>query len=242
MRDAWITPDWPAPAAVHALITTRAGGVSSGSYAGLNLAEHVGDDREAVLANRALLRPALPSEPHWLSQVHGTQVARVGKRAAPLSADAALTREQGQVCAVLTADCLPVLFCARDGSAVGVAHAGWRGLAQGVLERTVAAFAVPGAQLLAYLGPAIGPRAFEVGPEVRTAFCQHAAEAAQAFTPQGEGKFLADLYLLARQRLKAEGLEQIYGGGFCTYSEPERFFSYRRDGQTGRMAALIWLA
>ncbi|MDP1683326.1 MAG: peptidoglycan editing factor PgeF [Burkholderiales bacterium] len=236
----WIVPDWPAPSNVRALITTRAGGVSTGPYASMNPADHVGDDPHAVAQNRALLRAALPSEPFWLKQVHGDIVAEAD--VGPVEADACIARAAGQVCVVLTADCLPVLLCTVDGSVVGAAHAGWRGLCAGVLERTAAAMGVPGQQVLAYLGPAIGPRAFEVGPEVRESFMAQDASATAAFTPQANGKYLADLYLLARQRLARVGVTQVYGGGDCTYSDPERFFSYRRDGATGRMAALVWIA
>ncbi len=235
----WITPAWPAPPKVRALITTRTGGVSLGPYASMNPADHVGDDPRAVAANRALLRAPLPGEPFWLKQVHGDIVAEAG--VGPIEADACIARAANQVCAVLTADCLPVLFAASDGSVVAAAHAGWRGLCAGVLERTVAAMGVPGEQVLAYLGPAIGPRAFEVGPEVREAFMAQDGAAAAAFAPQANGKYLADLYLLARQRLGLAGVMQVYGGGDCTYSDGKRFFSYRRDGATGRMAALVWI-
>ena len=235
----WITPDWPAPPNVRALITTRSGGVSRGPYASMNPADHVGDEPHAVMANRALLRAQLPGEPFWLKQIHSDIVAEAG--IGPVDADACVTRAAKQVCAVLTADCLPVLFCAADGSVVGAAHAGWRGLCAGVLERTVAAMGVPGQHILAYLGPAIGPRAFEVGAEVREAFMAHSASAAAAFAPQVNGKYLADLYLLARQRLAKVGVTQVYGGGECTYTDAERFFSYRRDGATGRMATLAWI-
>jgi YfiH family protein len=236
----WITPDWPAPQNVRALITTRIGGVSTGPYASMNPADHVGDDPQAVAANRALLRERLPSEPFWLKQIHGDFVAEAG--VGPVEADACISRVAEQVCVVLTADCLPVLLCAANGSVVGAAHAGWRGLCTGVLERTVAAMGVPGNQVLAYLGPAIGPRVFEVGSEVREAFMAQDASATAAFVPQDNGKYLADLYLLARQRLAKVGVTQVYGGGDCTYSNAERFFSYRRDGATGRMAALVWIA
>ncbi|OFZ70416.1 MAG: hypothetical protein A2Z01_03250 [Betaproteobacteria bacterium RBG_16_58_11] len=235
----WISPAWPAPLNVRALITTRSGGVSHGPYASMNPADHVGDDPQAVAANRALLRAALPSEPFWLKQVHGDTVAEAGS--GPVEADACIARAAKQVCAVLTADCLPVLFAASDGSVVAAAHAGWRGLCAGVLERTVAAMGVPGEQVLAYLGPAIGPRAFEVGPEVREVFMALDDTASAAFALQANGKFLADLYLLARQRLARVGVTQVHGGGECTYSDAERFFSYRRDGATGRMAALVWI-
>lgn len=239
----WITPDWPAPPNVRALITTRVGGVSVGPYASLNPADHVGDDHQAVRRNREIVRAALPVEAHWLKQVHSALVHRVtGDPLNVPEADAAVSALPDQVCVVMTADCLPVLFCADDGSEVGAAHAGWRGLAAGILERTVEAMAVPSARLLAYLGPAIGPRAFEVGPEVCAEFIAADAQAAAAFRPvAGSDKFLADLYLLARQRLARIGVTRVYGGDFCTYSEPQRFFSYRRDGATGRMASLIWL-
>jgi len=239
----WIVPDWPAPPQVHALISTRDGGVSVGPYASLNPADHVGDDPQAVRRNREIIRAKLPGEPHWLQQVHSALVHRVGGNPVGVpAADAAVSALPNQVCVVLTADCLPVLFCADDGSEVGAAHAGWRGLAAGILERTVERMTLPGARLLAYLGPAIGPRAFEVGPEVRAEFVAGDAQAAAAFQPvAGSDKYLADLYLLARQRLARMGVSRIYGGDFCTYSDAPRFFSYRRDGATGRMASMIWL-
>ena len=236
----WIAPDWPAPPNVRALITTRSGGVSRGPYASMNPADHVGDDQQVVKQNRTLLRSQLPSEPFWLTQVHGEVVAQAD--IGPVEADACIARVPKQVCVVLTADCLPVLFCAADGSVVGAAHAGWRGLCTGVLERTVAAMGVPGQHILAYLGPAIGPRAFEVGAEVREAFMALDNAAADAFVPHANGKYLADLYLLARQRLAKVGVTQVYGGGECTYHDAERFFSYRRDGATGRMASLVWIS
>lgn len=239
----WIVPDWPVPPNVRALITTRTGGLSVCPYASLNPADHVGDDPQAVRRNREIVRAALPNDPHWLKQVHSALVYRVSGDALTVpEADAAVSAQPNQVCVVLTADCLPVLFCADDGSEVGAAHAGWRGLAAGILERTVESMTLPGARLLAYLGPAIGPRAFEVGPEVRAEFVAGDAQAAAAFqSVAGSDKYLADLYLLARQRLARVGVTRIYGGDFCTYSEAQRFFSYRRDGATGRMAALIWL-
>jgi YfiH family protein len=243
---SWFVPDWPAPASVHSLVTTRAGGVSRGAYASLNLGAHVGDDESAVRENRARLRAQLGSGPYWLEQVHGVAVVEAkpaSADAAPVQADAALAREAGAVCAVLTADCLPVLFCDTAGSVVAAAHAGWRGLLAGVLEQTLEAMGVPGGEVLAYLGPAIGPQAFEVGDEVRAAFLARAPEAACAFTPGlAAGKWYADLYTLARQRLAGAGVARIFGGGLCTFSDPARFFSYRRDGVCGRMASLIWLA
>ncbi|HMM55228.1 MAG TPA: peptidoglycan editing factor PgeF [Candidatus Desulfobacillus sp.] len=236
----WLRPEWPAPPAVRALVTTRAGGVSRGPYASFNLADHVGDDAAAVAENRRRLRACLPAEPLWLRQVHGSAVVDAAAAAPDAEADAALARQPGTVCAVLTADCLPVLLCSRSGRAVCAAHAGWRGLAGGVLEAAVAALGEPPEDLLAWLGPAIGPRAFEVGDEVRAVFLAGAPQAEAAFAPAAPGKWLADLCLLARQRLRAAGVVRIFGGGLCTFSDAARFYSYRRDGITGRMAALIW--
>jgi hypothetical protein len=237
-----IQPDWPAPARVKSLMTTRAGGVSQKPWASLNLGDHVGDDPAHVAANRARLRQQLPAEPGWLRQVHSAHVVELGRESNP-DADASFTREAEQVCAVLTADCLPVLFCDRAGSVVAAAHAGWRGLADGVLEATVAAMQVPPGEILAWMGAAIGPQAFEVGDEVRQAFVAQHAEASAAFVPQPTpGKWLADIYQLARIRLNHAGVQAIYGGGRCTYQETETFYSYRRDGVTGRMASLVWLA
>ena len=237
-----IIPDWPAPARVKSLMTTREGGVSLASWASLNLGDHVGDDPAHVAANRARLRQTLPAEPGWLRQVHSARVVELGRESNP-EADAAFTREPGQVCAVLTADCLPVLFCDRAGSVVAAAHAGWRGLADGVLEATVAAMRVVApCDILAWMGAAIGPQAFEVGDEVKRIFVDRHPEAAAAFVPHAPGKWLADIYRLARIRLAHAGVQAVYGGGRCTFSEADRFYSYRRDGVTGRMASLIWLA
>ncbi|HEY0663732.1 MAG TPA: peptidoglycan editing factor PgeF [Thiobacillaceae bacterium] len=237
-----ITPEWPAPAGVKSLMTTREGGVSGPPWSSFNLGDHVGDDPASVAANRARLHQILPAEPGWLKQVHSARVVELG-RGADLDADASFTRERGQVCAVLTADCLPVLFCDRAGSVVAAAHAGWRGLAGGVLEATVAAMQAPPGEVLAWMGAAIGPAAFEVGEEVRETFVRQHAEAAAAFVPRSEpGKWLADIYRLARIRLDSMGVHAVYGGGRCTFSEAETFYSYRRDGVTGRMASLIWLA
>lgn len=235
-------PDWPAPRGVRALQTTRLGGVSAGPWHSLNLGTHVGDDPAAVAANRARLRRALPAEPLWLEQVHGVVVADADGDLAPgvPTADAVVARGAGRVCAVMTADCLPLLFCDRAGSVVAAAHAGWRGLCAGVVEATLAAMRVPPAEVLVWLGPAIGPSAFEVGAEVRAAFVAADAAAAAAFAPQPGGKWLADLWLLARQRLAACGVEAVFGGGQCTVASRGRYFSYRRDGITGRMATLIW--
>jgi len=242
----WIVPEWPAPPAVASLMTTRAGGVSAPPFDSLNLGTHVGDAPEAVARNRSLLREALPSEPVWLQQVHGTHVARLddGFRGEP--ADAAVTRVMGRVCAVMVADCLPVLLCDRGGSVVASAHAGWRGLSAGVLEATLAAMACPAQRILAWLGPAIGPDAFEVGEDVRAAFLSAHAPDADCFREKapgagGDPKWWADLPALARRRLVRAGVGSVHGGGLCTHSDPARFFSHRRDGRSGRHAALIWL-
>lgn len=236
-----LIPDWPAPANVRAVQTLRSDGCSPPPWDSFNLGDHVGDDPERVAANRATLRALLPAEPLWLKQVHGVAVVDAGAASPSLEADAALARQPGKVCVVMTADCLPVLFCDRAGTVVAAAHAGWRGLASGVLEATVRAMAVTPGELLAWLGPAIGPQAFEVGNEVRAVFLAHDPDAASAFVPHGDGKWLADIYLLARQRLQAAGVGSISGGDYCTVSDADRFFSYRRDGVTGRQASLIWL-
>jgi YfiH family protein len=239
-----IIPDWPAPDNVRAVTSTRRGGVSRTPYDSLNLADHVGDSAAAVLANRQRLQQQLqlPAEPLWLDQVHGEGVvdaaASSGKRP---SADASYSRQTGAVCAVMTADCLPVLICERNGSCVAAAHAGWRGLASGVLEATVTALDVDPQRLLVWLGPAIGPTAFEVGAEVREAFVKTHNNAAAAFVSQSNGRWLADLYHLARIRLQAAGIKAVYGGDFCTFTDREHFYSFRRDRVTGRMASLIWL-
>ena len=240
MKD-WILPDWPAPANVRALVTTRAGGVSNGPCASMNLATHVGDDPAAVAENRCRLRTHLPAEPVWLNQVHGRRVVDAAGAAPGIEADAAFSHAKRVVCVVQTADCLPVLLCDEAGTVVAAAHAGWRGLAGGVVEAAVKAMDVAPGRLMAWLGPAIGPQAFEVGAEVRETFLAHAAEAANAFVANENGKWLADLYRLAGQRLNALGVSRVFGGGFCTYSEAARFYSFRRDKATGRMASLIWL-
>ena len=241
MLKSFISPDWPAPSKVRALSTTRHGGVSAGPFASFNVGDHVGDVPECVAQNRALLRRALPDEPLWLQQVHGTQVRHAGAGQGIIQADACVAQQPGAVCAIMTADCLPVLFCDCSGERVGAAHAGWRGLAAGVLEQTLDAMGGGPDRVMAWLGPAIGADAFEVGDDVRQAFLLHSPLAAPAFRPSGAGKWLADLYLLARQRLAAAGVKAVYGGDFCTYSDSGRFFSYRRDGITGRMASLVWL-
>ena len=238
----FLVPDWPAPPTVHAAMTTRRGGISTGPYASFNLASHVGDDARAVATNRQRLREALalPSDPRWLDQVHGRRVATLGGTL-PGSADAAVAFGPGLVAGVLTADCLPVLLASRQGDRVGIAHAGWRGLAAGVIEATVAALATDPAQLIAWLGPAIGPAAFEVGGEVRAMFVSVQPESDADFRPSSGSKFLADLPSLARRRLAACGVTGVHGGNTCTVADSRRFYSYRRDGQTGRMASLIWL-
>ena len=238
-----LVPDWPVPAGVRAVMTTRRGGVSVEPYASFNLASHVGDDGRAVAANRHRLRHALslPTEPAWLEQVHGTAVAVLpGIVAGP--ADAAVAFTPGHVCAVLVADCLPVFLASRAGDRVGVAHAGWRGLADGVVEATVAALDCEPGSLVAWLGPSIGPDAFEVGSDVREAFLDRDAGAAAAFRAGSAGNYHADLPALARRRLAALGIRDVSGGGLCTHADPARFYSFRRDGATGRMAALVWLA
>ena len=238
----WLVPDWPAPSRVRAFVTTRAGGTSQGEYASMNLGQNSGDDPARVAANRAIVRALLPGEPAYLAQVHGAEVASIdagddqGARA-----DAAVATRPGRVAVVLTADCMPVFFCDRAGRSVAVAHAGWRGLSAGVLENAVRALRCDPAEVLAWMGPAIGPDAFEVGPEVREAFMAHDARAAEAFRAGRPGKFMADLYHLARSRLAAAGVAQVGGGGFCTFHEPGRFFSYRRVQKSGRMGAFIWI-
>jgi YfiH family protein len=248
----WLVPDWPdAPANIGFLCTTRRGGVSPAPYGdgqggrGLNLGVHVGDAPENVARNRALLRAELPAEPVWLSQVHGTIVVDAATaadaEAGVPTADASIARQPGVICAIQTADCLPVLFADLEGRVVGAAHAGWRGLAAGILEDTVEAMRTAGAtEITAWLGPAIGPTQFEVGPEVLDAFLVRDASAQLAFQPRGD-KFLADIYALARLALARAGVRRVAGGDRCTVSEPGTFYSYRRDKVTGRQASLIWI-
>lgn len=243
----FIYPDWPAPKNVRALQTTRTGGLSAVPYNSFNLGLHVGDDPLTVLRNRMLLAPYLPSpargqcEPVWLTQTHGVKVIDAGLAPCNPQGDACIAKQTGAVCVVMTADCLPVLLCDDHGRIVGVAHAGWRGLCAGVIEAVVASMAVPATSVMAWLGPAIGQQSFEVGEEVRTAFMVQDAHAAAAFAPGTAGKWQADIYQLARLRLNALGITRIYGGDLCTYTDPARFFSYRRDGVTGRMGTFIWL-
>jgi hypothetical protein len=240
----FITPDWPAPANVKAAVTLRAGGVSEGTFASFNLGAHVGDDANAVAENRRLLETTLqlPAEPTWLNQVHGTTVVNALKAAASRpAADASVAFSADAVCVVLTADCLPVLFCDRAGTRVGAAHAGWRGLVGGVLTETIEALGVPPSELLAWLGPAIEQDAFEVGPEVLEQFVARDPKNSGAFQTNARGRWQADLYQLARNELARLGVTSVHGGGFKCFADSERFFSYRREPRTGRMATLVWL-
>lgn len=241
----FIIPNWPAPANVKALQTTRLGGVSSAPFDGLNLGAHVNDDPIAVAKNRQLLSPYLPNEPVWVNQVHGIEVIDAAQSACLQNADASFTTKPNVVCVTMTADCLPVLLCDKAGTVVAAVHAGWRGLCDGVIEAAVNKLPVEHSEILAWLGPAIGPNAFEVGSEVRAQFIAKDAQAASAFQTNGN-KWLGDIYQIARQRLNRVGVTQIYGGSvnedFCTYTDPTRFYSFRRDNVTGRMASLIWLS
>ena len=243
---SWLEPDWPVPASVRALCTSREGGVSEGRYESLNLGDHVGDDPVLVARNRAILERALGARPVFLKQVHGSDdVAELdGHTEDGLEADGCWTSARRLACTIMVADCLPVLFAAPDGSRVGATHAGWRGLCGGIVETTVRAMRVEAASLLAWLGPCIGPEAFEVGPEVKAAFEARDASAARHFAPHREGKWLADLPALTRERLAALGVTRIHGNdgtrAWCTVSNPSRFFSHRRDGISGRFAAAVW--
>ena len=244
----WIVPRWPAPASVRAFVTTRNGGASRGARAsldlgGASLVSVPADDRHSIAENRRRVQAFLPSPPTWLAQVHGAEVVPIGVTppVSPPRADAAVTREANVVLAVRVADCMPVLFADRRASVVAVAHAGWRGLAAGVLENTLAAMGCDPAPIVVWLGPAIGRNAFEVGADVRDAFVRRDEAACVAFVDRSSGKWLADLEALARMRLARAGVRSIHGGGLCTFSDPARFFSYRRDGTSGRMAAFVWL-
>lgn len=236
----WLKPDWPAPSNVFAATTLRSGGFSDGSFQSLNPAMHVGDNPERVLKNRQRIIDMLdlPNAPVWLNQVHGKTVVDAAQARTLIEADASYSHEPGVVCTVLTADCLPVLLCSRDGRSVAAIHAGWRGLLAGVITETVKAMQT--LDLLAWLGPAIGPDAFEVGDDVRTVFIEHSVRYAEGFRSTDSGKWLADIYRLARINLTLVGIDSVYGGQFCTVSEADRFYSYRRDKETGRMASLIW--
>ncbi|MEE9357837.1 peptidoglycan editing factor PgeF [Candidatus Vondammii sp. HM_W22] len=242
MTEALI-PDWPAPEHVKAMITTRWGGYSQTPYDGMNLADHVGDDPGTVGKNRALLRQRfnLPAEPNWLQQVHGCQVTACDSGTVLVEADAVVAEQPGQVCAVMTADCLPLLICNESGSRVAAVHAGWRGLAAGVIEAALDRFDESGESLLVWLGPAIGPDRFEVGDDVRQQFLNSGQADESAFKPGAQGRWLADIYQLARIRLMKRNIGFVGGGDYCTVTEKKRFFSYRRDGSTGRMASLIWI-
>lgn len=248
----WIVPDWPVPSRVRALITTRSGGGSNGPFGalpggngGMNVGLKSGDSHHLVQANRAWLRSLLPAEPRWLRQVHGAAAVSIDNDEALREADAAISMTAGYVCVVTVADCLPVLFAERNGRAVAAAHAGWRGLAAGVIQNTAAhmrkRLGDPAAELIAYLGPAIGPECFEVGAEVRVAMRERLPQADRAFRPGAQDKYFADLYSLARQALAQAAVESVFGGGQCTFSDPSRYYSYRRDRVTGRHAALIWI-
>jgi len=238
---ALIYPDWPAPAGVRAVSSTRLGGYSRPPWEGLNLGDHVGDDPSAVGANRRQLFQliGMPESACWMQQVHGAKVVPASSQTC--EADASITGEPEKMCAVMTADCLPLLLCNIQGSQVAAVHAGWRGLAAGVIENTLDGFDCPPQDILVWLGPAIGPSAFEVGSEVRQTFIQQDPQAAHAFESSRKDHWLADIYQLAKLRLSRKGVQQVFGGDYCTYSDAKRFFSFRRDGQTGRMASLIWL-
>lgn len=236
----WLKPEWPAPANVHAATTCRSGGFSQGCYASLNLARHVGDDATAVSQNRALLSKllGLPAEPSWLSQIHSAIAVEASHNMPLMEADASYTAQTGVVCVVMTADCLPVLLCSQDGAEIAAIHAGWRGLLDGIIDNTVKA--MQKRDMMAWLGPAIGPNCFEVGDEVRAAFVARSREFQPGFAEGRKGKWLADIYRLARINLAQCGITRVYGGDFCTVTEKDKFFSFRRDKTTGRMATLIW--
>jgi len=240
-----ITPDWPAPTHIHAYSTCRNGGVSEAPYHSFNFGEHVGDDQANIEANRSLLKKRLnlPTEPIWLKQVHSTIVLPAIPANRGQEADALFSQQPNQVCVVTTADCLPLLLCDRNGTQVAAIHAGWRGLANGIIENTLQKMNLPANQILAWLGPAIGPRVYELGDEVRQYFIDKDAEASRSFVPsKNAGRWLGNLYSLATLRLEKQNISAIYGGEYCTYSASEQFFSYRRDGiKTGRMASLIWM-
>ncbi len=237
----WITPDWPAPANVYAATTLRTGGVSVGAFNCLNIALHVGDDAGFVRQNRLIIKEMLnlPEEPKWLEQIHSNQVIDAACGDLIKQADASYTNKSGIVCAVMTADCLPLLVCASDGSQVAAIHAGWKGLLAGVISNTLTAM-VASCDALVWLGPAIGSEYFEVGDDVRNAFLHKSIAFSKAFKAKSCGKWLADIYLLARIDLAAMGITKVYGGTFCTFTEDNRFYSYRRDKETGRMVTLIW--
>lgn len=237
------TANWPAPGNIHTLISTRHGGVSQGVYASLNVGNHVGDDAQAVAHNRSIVAKHANLPLAYMQQIHSSKVilATEALLNQKMQADAMVDSSASVACAVMTADCLPVLFCNKAGTVVAAAHAGWRGLAAGILEKTIMAMNVPEEEIMAYMGPAIGPDAFEVGQDVWDAFCLQDRQQELAFTNIGEGQYLADIYALARRMMRNVGITHIYGGEFCTVLEREHFFSYRRDGQTGRMVSAIWI-
>jgi len=245
MNDHFIKPDWPASKKISAFTTLRTNGVSTGGYSSWNLANHVDDDKSSVYKNRELLqdRLALPNSPIWLQQVHGVKIFQPGSNESDVipEADGSYTDLVDQVCCVLTADCLPVLITNKRGTEVAAVHAGWRGLAEGVVEAALDKFQSKRDDCLVWLGPAIGPDVFEVGEEVMDAFCKHDPQAAKAFKLSESNTLLADIYQLARQRLQLAGVSAVFGGGFCTFTEEDKFFSYRRNAITGRMASLIWI-
>ncbi|MDB2705533.1 peptidoglycan editing factor PgeF [Pseudomonadota bacterium] len=243
MTNQFIHPDWPAPKNIQAISTTRNGGFSQGPFDSLNLGSHVGDTLSTVLKNRySLLEQAsLPEPPRWLNQVHSSQLISANDWQGDDSADAIVSSQENQVCAVMTADCLPILLCNTQGDHIAAIHAGWRGLSSGILENTLQQFNCEPSEVIAWFGPAIGPDKFEVGLDVVEAFTRNSSLAHKAFKQVGESHYLADIYLLARQKLIAYGTHAIFGGTHCTASEPEHFFSYRRDGTTGRMASMIWI-
>jgi YfiH family protein len=240
----FIHPNWPAPSNVKAMQTTRSGGVSTGAFASLNMGAHVGDDPIAVAKNRQLLSSYLPSEPVWVNQVHGTVVIDAAVSSCLQNADASFATNLNVVCVTMTADCLPLLLCDTKGTVVAAVHAGWRGLCDGVIEAAIAKMQVPAKEILVWLGPAIGPKAFEVGADVKVQFAEKDRQAELAFKPHGD-KWLCNLYVIAKQRLNHMGVTQIYGASvneeFCTYTDVDRFYSFRRDNITGRMASMIWL-
>jgi polyphenol oxidase len=236
----WLQPEWPAPANIHAATTLRTGGISQGVYTSLNPATHVGDNPESVSKNRQIIKTLLnlPSEPIWLNQIHSNRAVKAIATDTPQQADASYTDQSNVVCVVMTADCLPLLVCSADGSEIAAIHAGWRGLLDGVIDNTIAA--LQNRDVLVWLGPTIGSERFEVGNEVRAAYVAKSAKYASAFNQQSDTKWLADIYQLARINLAFLGITKIYGGDFCTVTDEKRFYSYRRDKVTGRMATLIW--
>lgn len=243
MQKCYITPDWPAPNNVKALVTTRNTGVSNHPYKSFNLALHVGDNPAHVLENRHKLQQLTGAQLRfqWLNQVHGNKIIQAAPSCGEQTADAIYTHKSEMVCAVLTADCLPVFFCDSQGSQVALAHAGWRGLATGILENTIDTFSIPTSDLLVWLGPAIGPQKFEVGDDVRNTYLSISKEFSKAFLPIKHGYWYADIYMLATIKLNMCGVEAIYGGKYCTFTDQNLFYSYRKEGVTGRMASLIWM-